>query len=196
MPNDVFRELEEERDLRDRLDELVVENERLRLHLSSAIRLRDDLAAENASLKADCSDARKAVVRACEEIARIEQEIPCAATLSGGHAHVYVTRTATLEFCALTRLHFEESRRALTRLLLHAEPVPGDRRRWTLRTEQPYTAAGTFVAYVVPDGDLLVVGNVKPLAQDAQDAYGSAPPRDNDTRGPALGVYSPAQLKK
>lgn len=126
-------------------------------------------------------------------------------TLGGGHAHVYVTRAATLEFCALTRLHFEESRRELTRLLLAAEPVPGDRRRWILRIGLPTSPERarrpelgpelyTLVAYVVPDGDLLVVANVKPLAQGAQYAYGSAPPPDEDTRGPAPGVYSSSQL--
>lgn len=112
-------------------------------------------------------------------------------TLGGGHAHVYVTRAATLEFCALTHLNFEESRRELTRLLLHAMPVTGDRRRWTVEVpgyhpgafaashgvNEVFPSHVTLVAYVVPDGDLLVVGNVS-LAQDAPDAHYSGPPSE------------------
>jgi hypothetical protein len=109
-------------------------------------------------------------------------------TLGGGHAHIYVTRAATLEFCALTHLHFEESRRELTRLLLPAVPVPGERRRWTFRVGMPpsldrqrWPELGpeiyTLVAYVVSDGDLLVVANVS-LAQDAPRVHSSGPPSE------------------
>jgi hypothetical protein len=112
---------------------------------------------------------------------------PCQ-TLGGGRAHIYVTRTATLEWIALTHQRFEEGRRELMLRLLSAEPVLGDLRRWTFRVGLPTLPERawqpglgpriySFVAYVVPDGDLLVVANVA-LAQDAPRVHSSGPPSD------------------
>jgi hypothetical protein len=99
-------------------------------------------------------------------------------TLGAGRAHVYVTRAATLAYrdSEITAgwgvRPFEEARRVLMEHLLRAVPVPGDLRRWTFRTR-----SGEYVAYVVPDGDLLVVGNVS-LAQDAPRVHCSGPPSE------------------
>lgn len=111
-------------------------------------------------------------------------------TLGDGRAHVYVTRNATLEWIALTHQRFEEGRRELMLRLLSAEPVPGDSRRWTFRVGLPTLPEHawrpelgpriySFVAYVVPDADLLVVGNVS-LAQDAPRVHSSGLPSEAD----------------
>lgn len=103
-----------------------------------------------------------------------------APTLGGGRTHVFVTRAALLAFqeamksLGASRSAFEETRRELTRLLLRATPVPGDRRRWTFTTGP---GGPEYVAYVVPDGDLLLVADVR-LAQDAPRAHIPSPPTD------------------
>jgi hypothetical protein len=108
-------------------------------------------------------------------------------TLGGGHAQIYVTRAAALEYQAFHRalgldvLPFEQARRELTHLLLPAEPVPGDARRYTFHAGMPIPnprkrpVLYTLVAYVVPDGELLVVGGIS-LAEDAPGAYTPIPP--------------------
>ena len=75
-------------------------------------------------------------------------------TLGADHVHVYVTRAATLSYQELTCLPFEEARRELTRLLLGALPMR-DVRRWAFTD-----GVHNLIAYVVPDGELLVVGSV------------------------------------
>lgn len=85
-------------------------------------------------------------------------------TLGGGQAHLFVTRAATLQFQVLTRLPFEEARRELSHLLLHAAPLGG--RRWSIFLPEH----GSLVAYVVQEGGLLLVGSVA-LAEDAPDAH-------------------------
>lgn len=90
-------------------------------------------------------------------------------TLGERDGLVYVTRRATLQYQALRRLPFEEARRELTLLLLHAEQDPRNERNYLFRDFD----TRRLLAYVVRDGALLLVGSVT-LADDAPGAYGSA----------------------
>lgn len=131
-------------------------------------------------------------------------------TLGAGRSHLFVTRAATLQFQELRGGGpFEEARRELTRLLLDARPVPGDARRWSFLLVFSCACPGTaviirgtrramfhaegcpgaaparrVVAYVVPDGGLLLVASLS-LAGDAPGAHIHGPPSlpllDGDT---------------
>lgn len=121
-------------------------------------------------------------------------------TLGAGRPHIYVTRAATLSFQELRHLPFEEARRELAHLLLDARPVPGDARRWSFLLRAPcvcpyHSVRGTtraifhaegcpgarparrMVAYVVPEGGLLLVASVS-LAESAPDAHLPGPPEN------------------